>query len=570
LQKIIFYTILITLLLSISVLGQSLERDIQLEALDIDYDLEDNLVSARGEVNFRYGDIFVSCAELFIDLEREMLIARGDVSLREGEEIIKGEELQFFFAEGRGQIISPRTAYDELTLWGDRLEFTPEFSEIEKGAITPCILPDPHYRVSSRRVVISPEGRIDAYSVTVLWGETPIFFLPYYVARYEDGTITSPFPIPSFGYDSDKGFFLGLTFDHNITDKLKGEYFVETTSREHLFLGELLFEHEITQNWSGEYYFEFTSTNYIEILDLSISHDPATRVRGKFDLKKEKDEPWELGTSYGFKIIPEFEIFMGFKGRGDDYYLTPGWEYRGREIENSLALEWNLEGELHRLQGEFAVDGLNFSGDWQRYREQLHVDLGFEEDKWKWWIRQRRGTRVERLPQMRFSFNAGSGGAGFLDLGFFREGDIASQRIGARYSLNRDWGPFSARVSFEGYDYPQFDFQGALEGSLAWSWEWDSHDFAIGVSFREITGETPFDFDIIEKKQQVFSKWTAKFNENKHFPIYTAGLETELNLLKGKLEKLKGLLKKEEDCYFWSLEADPIRSDFEFTIGIPF
>ena len=570
LQKIFFYTILITLLLSISALGQSLERDIELEALDIDYDLEENLVSALGEVIFRYGEIFISCAELFIDLEREMLIARGEVSLQEGKEKIEGQELQFFFVEGRGQIISPRTVYGELSLWGDLLEITPEFSEIEKATITPCILPDPHYRVSSRRVVISPDGRIDAYSVTVLWGKTPVFFLPYYVARYEDGTITSPFPIPSLGYTTEKGLFLGLTFEHNITDKLKGEYFLETTSRENPFQGELLFEHEIAQNWSGEYFFEINSTDYLELFELSLSHDLADRIRGKYDLKKEKDEPWELGTSCGFKIIPDLEVFMGFKGGGDDYYLTPGWEYRGKDIEHSLGLEWNLKGELYRLQGEFEFEGLNFSGDWQRYRERVYLDLGLAKDNWEWWFRQRSGTSVERLPQTRFSFNTGRSGAGFLDLGFFREGLIESQRIGASYSLNRNWGPFSARLSFEGYDYSSFDFQAALEGRLAWSLGWDKHDFNIGFLWREVRGETPFEFDLIEKKQQVFAEWTAKFNENNHFPVYTVGLETEFNLLNGKLEKINGLFKKEEDCYFWSVEADPVKSEFEFTIGVPF
>jgi len=534
--------LIIFLLFSFPVSAGQLERDIELEGLDINYDIHQNLISARGEVIFRYGEVFLSCKELIIDLDGEVLIARGEVFLQDGDKGLKGEELEYFFVEGRGEIISPETSYDELTIWGEKLILTTELSEIKKAELTPCQLPEPHYRISSRRVVISPDGLIEAFHVTVSWGNTPFFYLPYYVARYEDGTITSPFPRPSFGYNSQKGIFFGLTFDHQITDKLTGEYFFETTSRDYLYLGDFSFQHNPTENLEGDLSFVI-----------------------------EQGKPMELGVSYEYNISPAWDLLGGLGRIDGDYFLLTGFAYSDKKIDHNLLLDWELlETSLFRARGEINLDSYSLSGDWQRYRDRFLADLSWREGDLEWWVRYRKGTDVERLPQARLSFHTGPAGSGFLDFGNFKQGNVSSTRFGGQYNLSRSWDPFSARLRLEGYDYPHYGLQGSIEGRISWTREWRNHDFAVGILARKVWGDTPFDFDRIEKKQQVFGEWTAKFNEDNNFPVYNTGLEINFDLINHELSKLAGSLQKKEDCYFWKIEIDPVQREFEFTLGTPF
>ncbi len=562
---------LISIMILPSAVFSSLGSDIELEALEIEYDLERELFWARGNVQFSYGDLILFSDEFLLDLEQERFQAKGNISLKRDGRLIEGQDLTYNFVEGIGQLNNPRTQFDELRLWGDDIQFSEEKSEISSVNLTPCSLPDPHYRARAQRVVINPEGKIEAFNVTVLWGETPFFYLPYYIARYEDGTITSPFPRPTVGFDSERGPFLGLTFTHSISDNIEGEYFLETTGRAHRFFADLSFAHQITDDLLGEYKLEFSDVELLELLDFSFQHNLSPRLKGEIGFTKEKNEPWEYGFRYGYGATQWLEIQGGFAHRGGEFFLSPGYEVDLDKGNHSLLVDWNLsKGEIHRLRSDLGLGELTLRGDWQPYRDRFLGDLSYGAREWDWLLRYRRGTDVERLPQVRFSFQTHPGGEGFLDGGYFSEEGVETLRFGAKYTTKFSLGPFSTELGFEGYNYSDFDSQGSFLGRLNWTKSWGNQKLRLGILGTEVFGETPFDFDIIEKKQQVFGEWTAKFNGDNNFPVYNTGLEISFDLITRELSKLTGSLKKEEDCYYWEIEIDPIQREFEFSVGIPF
>ncbi len=114
--------------------------------------------------------------------------------------------------------------------------------EVEKAVLTPCIKPDPHYRLEADTIKIYPGDRAVAEDVSFYWGNTRFFTLASYVLHYEkdeetgEERLSRPAPAYQIGYDTVEGLYLELEYNYELFDRTSGGfYFYQYSERTSAF-----------------------------------------------------------------------------------------------------------------------------------------------------------------------------------------------------------------------------------------------------------------------------------------------------------------------------------------------
>ncbi len=209
-----------------------------LDALDINYNYQDDKIYAEGDVVFKSGDLLIRASTLVVDLTKEMAVG-DDVTLESDKHQLKGKHLEYNYIEGTGSFYGAETRLDELKFKGkviNIVEGQEYLYQIDGAVFTPCILPEPHYQFHSASIFIYPGDRVVGKNIKFYWGNLPIFWLPYYVVEYQEtksgGKLVDATPIPHLGYNSKDGLTVEFDYPYELNENSKGKIYFNTNLKD--------------------------------------------------------------------------------------------------------------------------------------------------------------------------------------------------------------------------------------------------------------------------------------------------------------------------------------------------
>lgn len=179
---------------------------------------EENIMVLEGDVFLQYGDLIVHADYIEFQIEEMIFVARGNVRLQERGQFLECEELTYRLDENVSIFVEAKARfYDEekdqdLFFFSPYMEGDGEKFHVIGGSVTPCELDKPHIFFRAEDVEIYPGDYLVATNV-VFWelgGLLPLFYWPVlYLSLEEDQDI-----VPSFGYSQQRGFFMKLAYHY--------------------------------------------------------------------------------------------------------------------------------------------------------------------------------------------------------------------------------------------------------------------------------------------------------------------------------------------------------------------
>jgi LPS-assembly protein len=145
--------------------------NLQVEADQLNYEAETNLVTARGNVLLRKGAQSLKADVITYNQVTEQAFARGNVVFTNEEQIWRGETLQYNFITGKGSFPSLEGASGPFKLKAESVErMGPVQTELQNVVVTTCDdTVDPDFSISS--------GKVDVYEDEIFVMHNPVFRL---------------------------------------------------------------------------------------------------------------------------------------------------------------------------------------------------------------------------------------------------------------------------------------------------------------------------------------------------------------------------------------------------------
>ena len=435
LSRSVFLIFLFVILFSSVVAAEDQPYIIDADTITYDYDLQE--LTASGNVFFRIPGLEVEADDIIVYIINDEIRATGNVNLRTEEESISGEELFFNYNTGEGQILAAESEIDSLNFTGGRIAIVSEMDhaiEVEKAVLTPCIKPDPHYRLEADTIKIYPGDRAVAEDVSFYWGNTRFFTLASYVLHYEkddetgEERLSRPAPAYQIGYDTVEGLYLELEYNYELFDRTSGGFYFTNTQRgrqlltasNQFYVAENL---ELNTSYSREEIDDpdDDELEYEEIFETILSYEPDNY----------------LGIETGFLYHDEESEITERYSAGWNHDLTDDFTIRGRQsreleyiedardeadISKPLELTFDYNPSPFRFKYDYTFD---FESDEYRQEYLLRnrfdgIDASFYQDYrdgeldrqsyqlagnnyLNWRMRYRSGYDLEYLPYLDIS-----------------------------------------------------------------------------------------------------------------------------------------------------------------------
>lgn len=254
------------------------ESPVTIDGDTVEYQQGTGKVFAKGNVKIHFQDIRISCDEADYDATTSLAHLRGHVyitgiSLTQGAKPgekgkaanpkpVKSNQLGKSGKSGqsgglKGIIKGPGIAYGDHATYDfskkcmvmeiTRIEMKPLYIEaatvtrpddtkfiFNNAFFTTCDLKKPHYRFTSKHVIVYPKKKIIAYNVVFYVLDVPLFYFPYMVMPADDKA--SPFEA-SYGTGSEWGTHLLTRYRYVLGDNDRGRWILDNYERRGVGLG---------------------------------------------------------------------------------------------------------------------------------------------------------------------------------------------------------------------------------------------------------------------------------------------------------------------------------------------
>ncbi|MEW6227521.1 MAG: hypothetical protein AB1700_05410 [Bacillota bacterium] len=189
---------------------------VEAETTQYQYGSEGTVVVASGNVRATHGDLSVSADYLRIHVDAGELLARGNVQVQRGSSVTRCTLFAYNLKAKTGRVLEPDAAVPGVYVRGKEMDVQPDRFTLADAHATGCDLEEPCYRVTTRRLVIYPDKRVVA-EWPVLWLErVPVLTLPRLTLPVHGERVGwvegEGYPVPRFGYASESGLMIGLTY----------------------------------------------------------------------------------------------------------------------------------------------------------------------------------------------------------------------------------------------------------------------------------------------------------------------------------------------------------------------
>lgn len=555
---------------------EALPQPYVLDAQDIQYDYQDGLIVAEGDVSYQMADLSITADRMQIDTNNNIAEASGDkITLKTAGEELTGTYLKYNYGEGTGSIYDAESKVGDLLFKGNEIKLLQnrEYTvEILKASFTPCIMDDPHYHIRAKRVLIYPDLRVVGRKVQFWFGKIKIITLPGYVIEYEEeeGKMKNSLPIPELSYDRDKGAVLEFYYPYQYNERLGGKISASINSQEEK---EGLIE-----------------ANYLI--------KPGFALKGSARYSEELDEDDLLEEEGVIKTGLEYNKgpYRAYSGLEYDYlneetYLSNDFQVNLGKTDLKTTFKYNLDNHM-REEGikvsyrPLSAYRLDLSQEYENekpVKESYSISYSGEPVNWK--LIQKEGYEYDYLPQLELSKS------GFRLAGVELSGNTALGRVkNEGVSADR----FKLDLGFKHSLSPAPDLEMAFEGrSLSYIYqnaqgrqEYQVYQVGIKTNYqhslsKKITLDTEMEYELTAEKgravlpddrEEALSLIKPGLEVSYHYPepgsAVSLALNGEYELDKREWKESKISLIRKFDCYSFSLDYNILKGGFGFSFNL--
>lgn len=198
----------------------STRKPVEVNGDRVEFFSEEKKVTAEGNVVINYGDSKLTCKKVTVYTQTKDAFAEGDVHLYSPKGEISGENMKYNFDKQAGILYDAKFTATPFYGAGKSIQkIDANEMRANKAYMTTCDLEKPHYRLRSKQVLIYLGNKIVAKNVTVVVGNTPILYIPYYVQPLDD---KRPHVTLVPGYDKVWGAYLLQSWRYYFNENAKG------------------------------------------------------------------------------------------------------------------------------------------------------------------------------------------------------------------------------------------------------------------------------------------------------------------------------------------------------------
>ncbi len=186
-----------------------------IEADEIAYDAATNTVTARGRVRVTHPRFRVFADTVLFDLQNQVVTAEGRVRLidAQGREL-RGARLVYHIDREEGTVTDAETILDQTYLRGGQVEVGRDRITVHQATVTTCDPGRPLYRITARRVVVTPGEELVAHDASLWLGNIRVVTLPVYRMSLRPGE-RGP-NLPGVGYNQTDSFWVDYRFGYGL------------------------------------------------------------------------------------------------------------------------------------------------------------------------------------------------------------------------------------------------------------------------------------------------------------------------------------------------------------------
>jgi LPS-assembly protein len=186
-------------------------QQVAVDAEQLDYDRQANVLVARGGVTLTRGDMTLTADEVRYDREHATVDAHGHVVIVDPEASVDGEAAHLNLDDESGWVDSAQAVMHpgEYNLEGKRLDkLGGPLYHVNDGTFTTCKcggLERPSWSIAGRETDIKLEGHGVMRGATFRVKDVPVFYFPYFLFPAKTARETG-FLFPRIGYSNRRGF----------------------------------------------------------------------------------------------------------------------------------------------------------------------------------------------------------------------------------------------------------------------------------------------------------------------------------------------------------------------------
>lgn len=187
-----------------------------IEADEIAYDAATNIVTARGRVRVTHPRFRVFADTVILDLTAQVLTAEGRVRLidAQGREL-RGARLVYHIDREEGTVTDAESILDQTYLRGGQVEVGRDRITVHQATVTTCDPGRPLYRITARRVEVTPGEMLVAHDASLWLGSVRVVTLPVYRMSLRPGEQRGP-TLPGVGYSGTDGLWVDYRYEYTL------------------------------------------------------------------------------------------------------------------------------------------------------------------------------------------------------------------------------------------------------------------------------------------------------------------------------------------------------------------
>lgn len=178
-----------------------------------------------------------------INTSSSLVILDSDFSLETSSMMIKASNGKYDFSANWGVFNNGISYYDNFIIKGEKIKIEKNKYIYNKASFTTCDKEQPHYRISSSKIVFTPEKYFLSYNNFFYLGKIPLFYFPLIYKPLGEGTplLSQFYP----GYDDRNGFYIKSTLTYKFSSYTKFKLFVDWFSKKGFGFGGEVYKYKV-------------------------------------------------------------------------------------------------------------------------------------------------------------------------------------------------------------------------------------------------------------------------------------------------------------------------------------
>jgi hypothetical protein len=212
-------------------------QDLIINADNVSFEKERDLVEARGSVEVIYKDVAVYGDHITYNTKTERVEADAGFTLNYEGLSIEGETLDYEIKNKTGKASEVDFEYQGIELGGRNIEFSTEKFRLRNASFSTCDLTEPHYMVTAGEIVFYPKyGWLVAYWSYFWLGRFPIVPMPTYIYDMfaEEREQRNVPPFPEIGSNDEDGVYINERLAWHVSRELFGTYSINYATKKGL------------------------------------------------------------------------------------------------------------------------------------------------------------------------------------------------------------------------------------------------------------------------------------------------------------------------------------------------